>query len=510
MTFKKHIKTHKWLWVLMFSLGLLRLMSLGAYPLADTTEARYGNIARMMVETGDWITPQYDYGVPFWGKPPLSTWLSAGAMKLLGINEFAARIPSFMMALLVVLLVWQLASRQRGTDHAMAAVLVLATTPLFFVSSGAVMTDPSLLAGTTLCMVAFWQALKRNDRTGRLWGYVFFLGLAIGLLAKGPVAVVLTSFPIGIWVLLQRRWKEVWQRLPWLGGAVLTICLSVPWYYLAEQKSPGFLNYFIIGEHWKRFTVPGWEGDLYGHAHLRPKGMIWIYGLGCTLPWSFLLLVWGLKNRTRIRMLRHNADGDGWRLYLALWAIAPMVFFTFASNILPTYVLPGLPALALLTAELIIAGSRSPENPMTAFSVMRRGAFAMLFLFLAGLVWVAMGYGPATRSQMHIVAAFRDRCSDRNGSLVYLFKRPYSADFYSRGKARLANDLKEVEKNIEEQGRVYFAVRIKDMRHLPDSFTQNTSIVFQTSRYYLLAGDRTSLQSQANENPEIGSVEWFN
>ena len=239
MIFKNGMKRHKWLWVLLFSLGLLRLISLGAYPLADTTEARYGNIARLMVETGDWITPQYSHGVPFWGKPPLSTWLAAGAMKFLGVNEFAARLPSFVLALAVVVLVWHLAARQRNRDHAMAAVLVLATAPVFFVSSGAVMTDPSLLAGTTLCMVAFWQALKRSGRAGRLWGYAFFLGLAIGLLAKGPVAVVLTLFPIGIWVLLQRRWREVWRRLPWLGGIVLTVCLSVPWYYLAEQKKPG-------------------------------------------------------------------------------------------------------------------------------------------------------------------------------------------------------------------------------------------------------------------------------
>lgn len=143
MILANRVKSTKWLWALLISLGLLRLVSLGAYPLADSTEARYGNIARLMLETGDWITPQYSLGVPFWGKPPLSTWLSAGAMKIFGINEFAARFPSYLMALAVLVLVWQLASRHKGRDCAMAAVLVLATSAIFIVSSGAIMTDPA-------------------------------------------------------------------------------------------------------------------------------------------------------------------------------------------------------------------------------------------------------------------------------------------------------------------------------------------------------------------------------
>ena len=81
------------------SSSLVRLATLGAYPLMDSTESRYAEIARKMLETGNWLTPQFDYGVPFWGKPPLSTWLSAAAMAVLGVGEFAARLPSFLLAL---------------------------------------------------------------------------------------------------------------------------------------------------------------------------------------------------------------------------------------------------------------------------------------------------------------------------------------------------------------------------------------------------------------------------
>lgn len=82
-------------WLLLGILGL-RLASLGLYPLMDTSEARYGEMARKMLELGDWVTPMFDYGVPFWGKPPLAFWSQALAMQLLGINEFAVRLPAWL------------------------------------------------------------------------------------------------------------------------------------------------------------------------------------------------------------------------------------------------------------------------------------------------------------------------------------------------------------------------------------------------------------------------------
>ena len=84
----------------------LRLLTLGLYPVSDTTESRYAEIARKMVELGDWVTPWYDYGVPFWGKPPLSTWLTAGSMQLFGVSEWAARLPHFLCAVAVGWLIW--------------------------------------------------------------------------------------------------------------------------------------------------------------------------------------------------------------------------------------------------------------------------------------------------------------------------------------------------------------------------------------------------------------------
>ena len=96
--------------LLVFAVAVARLIMLGSYPLMDTTEARYGDIGRMMAESGDWITPWFRPGVPFWGKPPLSFWCTALSFKLFGVNEFTARLPHWILGVLGGWLVWDLAA----------------------------------------------------------------------------------------------------------------------------------------------------------------------------------------------------------------------------------------------------------------------------------------------------------------------------------------------------------------------------------------------------------------
>ena len=115
---------------------LCRLISMWFVPLNDTTEARYGEIARKMLETGNWVTPQHDYGVPFWAKPPLSTWLSALSMKCFGVNEFAVRLPGLLLSIGILWLIWGLAKKQSGPVVARASILILAGTLYFFLDAG--------------------------------------------------------------------------------------------------------------------------------------------------------------------------------------------------------------------------------------------------------------------------------------------------------------------------------------------------------------------------------------
>jgi 4-amino-4-deoxy-L-arabinose transferase-like glycosyltransferase len=327
------------LWVAIALLALVRLATLATYPVMDTTESRYAEIARQMLATGDWLTPQISPGVPFWGKPPLSTWLSAASMAVFGVNEFAARLPSLLLALGCGALVFGLARRRAGRDAAVLATAFFASTLLVFVAAGAVMTDAALAFGTTLSMAGFWVAVDARPARARLAGYAFFTGLAIGLLAKGPIALVLVVLPVGVWTLWTRSWRAAWSGLPWIGGTLLAATLVVPWYLAAERATPGFLDYFIVGEHWRRFVEPGWTGDLYGAAHARPRGMIWPFWIAAALPWSVLAVGWLVRAALARRGVLRTLVGDRWQAYLLLWSIAPMLFFTISANILATYVL---------------------------------------------------------------------------------------------------------------------------------------------------------------------------
>lgn len=408
---------------------LMRLLSLGLYPLMDTTEARYGEMARLMVETGNWLTPQFDYNIPFWGKPPLFTWMSALGLKFLGQSEFAIRFPHWLAGLVTIGIAMLF-----GSYHKISPLLtgiVLATCGMFFISSGAVMTDMALTFSITVTILSFY--LCWNGK--KAWGYAGFVGLGIGLLAKGPVAIVLAAIAFYPFLAIQhgpiRAFAVFWKRFPVISGTLLMLGISLPWYLMAEKATPGFLDYFIIGEHWKRFTLPGWEGDLYGSAHDRPRGMIWLFGLVSALPWSLILpmLLWKKwKNSTeRIRSLPPLV------YMLFFWLISPMVLFTFAGNILPTYVLPGLPALGLICAGLL---TQNDEKWFILFCK------AMPAGMLIGLL-VVMFTAANTNSDKILFET-----ADNSVPAFYIRKRPFSGQYYSNGKAIVLKNselLKELE-----------------------------------------------------------------
>ena len=129
-----------WFWVLAAIL-LSRFIGMTLFPLVDTTEPRYAEIARLMAETGDWITPWFEPGPPFWGKPPLSFWAQAASLKLFGLSEFSLRLPAWFATIGIVWLTWCLAKHARGAVVARWSILVLSTMALTYISAGAVMTD---------------------------------------------------------------------------------------------------------------------------------------------------------------------------------------------------------------------------------------------------------------------------------------------------------------------------------------------------------------------------------
>ncbi|MYN12841.1 phospholipid carrier-dependent glycosyltransferase [Pusillimonas sp. TS35] len=441
-------------WWIAAAVLLLPLLSMAILPLSDTSEPRYAEIARVMAVTGDWITPWFSPGVPFWGKPPLSFWAEAASMRLLGVGEFTVRLPSWLCMLASVATLYAGLRRLRGSRLALWSVIVYASGALVYISSGAVLTDPFLALGTTLSMISFavvvasqavpsriaagpeWVAAQCYAVPGEpapwYWRYGFFLGLAIGLLAKGPLAAVLIATPVAAWLVLHRRRAGAARRLPWAGGLLLMLLISVPWYILAELKTPGFLDYFIVGEHIRRFLDPGWAGDLYGSAHRERFGMIWVYWLQASFPWGVLVVATlaAAPFSHRVRTAVSRVAADPLAGYWLAWAVFTPIFFTLSANILWTYVLPALAAFSILAAMLIQAAS--PVFPRMASRAVLLAALVPAVV-LVWSVWSALE--PNTLKSERNLVRFVAGQNQPGTPLVYLGKTPFSATFYSAGKA---------------------------------------------------------------------------
>ncbi len=456
-------------WYVLFFLLVARLISMIFVPLNDSTEARYGEIARKMLETGNWVTPQHDYGVPFWAKPPLSTWLSAISMKCFGVNEFAARLPELLLSIGVLWLVWGLVKKRSGHAAAMVSILVLSSSMYFFLNAGAVMTDPSLLFCTTLSMVSFWYALNEGSK---VWSYLFFAGLGLGLLAKGPIAVVLVGLPIFFWVLLRNSWKALWQKLPWFSGVLVVLIIALPWYLLAENRTPGFLNYFIVGEHLHRFLTPGWTGDKYGMAHHAHWGMIWIYAVAGIFPWSLIGLRWIARYWRQLPEL--SRENDGWGSYLVISSVAPLVFFTFSSNIIYPYVIPALPAFSMLFAYWWV--KTAPTAKSMNQIVWVAPCCGVIFLvattvFVFHSDWVA-------KSHKTVINAWKEQHPKPGSRLVYWdYKTQYSAQFYSSGQAMATQKTDTLCRLLSNKKDNYLTIDARYINDLPKSLSVKLQLV---------------------------------
>ena len=469
--------TSRWLWITLGIVALARLLTLGLYPLTDTTEARYGEVARKMAELGNWVTPLYDYGVPFWAKPPLTTWLSAISIQLLGVNEFAARLPYFLLAVLIAWLLWRWVSRS-SASQAQLAVAMMSGTLLYFIASAAVMTDLGLVLGTTLAMIGFWAIFEEGESARPKEVWFLFIGLGIGLLAKGPIAVVLSGLPIGLWMLLTGNIKASWQRVPWLKGSLLTLAIAAPWYVMAEIRTPGFWEYFFIGEHWNRFTVTGWAGDKYGTAHATQRGAIWLFALAAVMPWTVLLpLLWiGRKPTHAPQKFETPRYSRSLTIYLLAWSVASCLFFTMSGNILWTYVLPALPAMALLAARWLSRDARA----RWVSGVVAAGVLAMSLLVTA--FFVREEVADSWKSAKTVVQAHQTSASGQ--PLIFMGDLPYSASFYSKGKARALPGNAELTQRLQV-GPVYVALNRDQVKALPPELVSRLKLEATSGAYKL-------------------------
>ncbi len=172
---EQSVFSRKAICILLVGIVIVRFATLPAYPIFDKSEARYAYIAELMVQTNNWITPFVDHGVPFWAKPILSIWLTAASLSLFGINAFAARLPAFLIYVVVGWLVFVLGRGERNSVFGLAAACVFASNAVAFYLGGTVLTDPALMLGITLAMTSFWKcAYQTDEQSSRRLGLFVF------------------------------------------------------------------------------------------------------------------------------------------------------------------------------------------------------------------------------------------------------------------------------------------------------------------------------------------------
>ena len=250
---------------------------------------------------------------------------------------------------------------------AVFAGIILGTSVAIFVLSGACELDVSLAAGTSAAMMAFALFARQSGPPRgwrrKAWGLAFFLALAVGALAKGPVALVLVAAALGLWLLLIGRWRLVIE-LPWISGTLLFLAVAAPWYLLAERATPGFLHYFLINENFLRYLTNDY-GDYYGWGRLRPYGTIWLMFLRCCCPGPcWRSRPWSRSATSGVsKLYRDFRRADPWLAYVLIWGLTPPLFFTLARQVVWTYVLPGFPGLAIAIAIGIERWMQSEKAP---------------------------------------------------------------------------------------------------------------------------------------------------
>ena len=363
---------------------------LGAPAITDSDEGFYAESAREMVESGDWLTPHFNYSHRF-EKPVLYYWLAAVTFTVAGVGEAAARFPAALSGVGLVLITCACARRWYGRQTGLLAGIITATSFGYVAMARQALPDLTLAFFLTM---STWAALVAwldppsdtgqaplTERERQVWVGLAAVGAAGALLTKGPVGVVLPGLVVGPLV----AW-EYWSgrstprlRLSHVAlGLAVFLMLGAPWYLaMAVEHGTAYLDRFFIGENLDRFATARYNDP-------RP---VWYYlpiVLSGMLPWSPFMLMWAprLRRMARIGIARAVVGSR-----LAWWAAAPLIFYTLSVGKQPRYILPILPPLAILLA-LAIRRHLSDGLDRRLFSVCT-GVAGVALVSIAGLVYRA-------------------------------------------------------------------------------------------------------------------------
>lgn len=330
--------------------AVLLFLGLGANTIWDANEAFYVDTPRHMVESGDYINPEFN-GAPRLNKPVLSYWVVAGFYHLFGVSVTVERVAIAIGALGIVLAAFVFGRALHSPTAGLWAALIVLTAPRFVMFARRIFIDIWVTMFMTLALAAFVMALRRGTRErpfAAQWLIAMYVAIGCGVLTKGPVALVFPAATIGAWLLIERRLSDI-RHLWIVTGALIVTAIVAPWWVaLYAQHGWGPLEAFWIGENIGRYTdsmQPG-ERDVFFYVPVV---------LGDLFPWTVPvvagLVAAGAALWQRVRgTAARDAVSTSVATLLCLWIGWHVGVFSLSETKQDLYVFPIVPALAALAA----------------------------------------------------------------------------------------------------------------------------------------------------------------
>lgn len=346
--------------VVLFALAVYLGSIVSPPSLMDDVDAAHAQIARSMLESGDWVSARLD-GVLYLDKAPLHFWAIALSYSLFGVHDWAARIPLALSAVLLCWLTARIAAWAFSARAGLYAGLALASCVGLFLFTRVLIPDAIVTLSVTLALWSMLRSLDEKEERPRLWAFLLAVSLGVGLLAKGLLGVVVTLGAGMIYLLFTRQLfvRRTWQRLHPFTGTSVILLIAAPWHVLATLRNPPFLDFTIHsgpqdyrGFFWRYFI----NEHLLRYLNLRyprdydtvPRAAFWLLNLLWLFPWTAFL-------PSVIRLNYRPFDRAGRLRLLALcWIAFVLIFFTFSTT-QEYYSMPAYPAMALLLASGMLA-----------------------------------------------------------------------------------------------------------------------------------------------------------
>lgn len=387
-----HPKTGKDLIVLTLLLSVFFGLALGLFPLHTPDTARYAEIPREMVASGDYITPHLN-GLKYFEKPPLFYWMQAVNIKLFGINTFSVNLANALMALLTCLTVYLGASKLYERRSGFAAAIVLATSIIFFAMDHFTTLDMALtffLTSALLCFILGANAPPEKNKGYYLWFTYIAIGLAV--MTKGLVGIIFPVTIIFLWLIVCHEWRSV-KTYCLVSGLILFLLVAAPWHIVVQLKNPEFFRFYFFEQHFLRYFTS------YAGRH-QPWWFFPVVLVGGLYPWVVFLIQAIKFHLSRYRLSERGSwlQQHKMSLFFLFWAGIIYIFYSFSSSRLIPYILPVFPPLAILIGNYFaVHWEQKRQSSFTAgfyaFAIINI-AIGIAFLWLPHLAVIAQSHNP--------------------------------------------------------------------------------------------------------------------